>query len=67
MDRAVKRDRMVGVLFGTALLLVLLDVTAALLFATVGMALLWMLKVSMALTAVFAVIGAGFGLIRANR
>jgi hypothetical protein len=58
---------MVGVLFGTALLLVLLDVTAALLFATVGMALLWMLKVSMALTAVFAVIGAGFGLIRANR
>ena len=62
MDGAVKRDRVVAVLFGTALLLLLVDVTAALLFAMTGMAFLWMLKASMALTAVFAVIGAGFGL-----
>jgi hypothetical protein len=67
MNGAMKRDRVLAVLFGTALLLVLLNVTSALLFATMGMAFLWIVKVSMLLTGVFAIAGASFGLVRAKQ
>lgn len=67
MDKAVKLDRTLTVLFSMALLLVLLDGTSALLFATLGITFLGMVKASMALTAVFAIAGVGFGLLRAKR
>jgi hypothetical protein len=67
MDGAIKGDGVVAVLSSIALLLVLLNVTSALLFATVGMAFLWIVKASMVVTAVFAIAGVGFGLMRAKR
>jgi hypothetical protein len=67
MDGAVKRDTAVAILFGAAFLLVLLNLVAALLFATSGMAFLWMVKTAMGLTGAFAIVGAGFGLMRARR
>jgi hypothetical protein len=67
MDGAVKRDTAVAILFGAAFLLVLFNLVAALLFATTGVAFLWMVKAAMLLTGAFAIVGAGFGLMRAKR
>jgi hypothetical protein len=67
MERAVKRDTAMMMMFGGALLLVLLNLISALLFATLGMAFLAMVKAAMGLTAAFAIMGAGFGLIRIRR
>jgi hypothetical protein len=67
VHKATKLDRSLTVLFSMALLLVLLDGTSALLFATLGITFLGMVKASMALTAVFAITGVGFGLLRAQR
>lgn len=67
MDDAMKPDTTVRVLFGVALLLVLLDGTSALLLATLGTPFLGMVKASMALTAVFAMAGIAFGFVRRGR
>jgi hypothetical protein len=67
MDRAAKRDTALVVLFGAAFLLVLFNLTSALLFATLGMAFFWMVKAAMLLTGAFAIVGTGFGLMRAKR
>jgi hypothetical protein len=64
---AVKRDRAVAILFGAAFMLVLLNLIAALLFATLGMAFVGMVKAAMWLTGAFAIVGLGFGLLRAKR
>jgi hypothetical protein len=67
MDGAVKRDTAIVILFAAAFLLVLFDISSALLFATSGMAFFWLVKAAMWLTGAFAIVGAGFGLMRAKR
>ena len=64
---AVNRDVTVSILFGTALLLVLLNVIAATLIAVLGTAYVGLLKAALLLTAAFAVVGMGFGLTRGLR
>ena len=67
MDETLKRDAAVVILFGAAFLLVLFDVASALLFGALGMEFFWMAKAAMLLTGAFAMVGAGFGLMRAKR
>jgi hypothetical protein len=67
MAGAVKRDRAVAILFGAAFIVVLLNLTAALLFATLGVAFVWIVKAAMWLTGAFAIVGLAFGLLRAKR
>ncbi len=67
MDRISKPDSTTMILFGAAFLLVLFNVTSALLFATSGPAFLGMVKAAMGLAGAFAIVGAGFGLMRAKR
>jgi hypothetical protein len=67
MHGAVKRDKALAILFGAAFLLVLFNLVSALLFAVLGMPFFGMVKAAMGLTAAFAIVGAGFGLMRAKR
>lgn len=64
MDGAPKRDAVVFILFCTALLVVILNFTAAMLFAASGMSFLWMVKTAMWLTGLFAIVGAAFAVVR---
>jgi len=61
---AVNRDTAVSILFGIALLLVLLSVIAAALIAVWGMAYAGLLRAALLLTAAFAVAGMVVGLMR---
>ena len=64
---AENRDITVSILFGIALLLIMLYVTAAALIAVWGMAYVGLLKAALLLTAAFAVVGMGIGLMRGLR
>jgi hypothetical protein len=64
---AANRDTTVSVLFGVALLLILLNGIAAALIAGGGMAYVELMKVALWLTAAFAVAGMIFGLMRGLR
>jgi hypothetical protein len=64
---AVQRDRLVSILFGIALLLLLLNVSAAALIAAWGMAYVGLLKAALLLTAAFAAVGMVCGMIRGLR
>jgi hypothetical protein len=67
MDRAVKHEASVLILLCTAYLLVLFNVTSALLFSSFGSTFFWMVKAAMWMTGAFAITGGGFGLMRSNR
>jgi hypothetical protein len=60
----VSRDRTVSILFGIALLLMPLYITAATRIALYGMAYIGLAKAALLLTASFAVAGAVCGLMR---
>ena len=64
---AVHRDTAVSILFCIALLLILLNVIAAAFIAAWGMAYIKLAKAALLLTAAFAVVGMGFGLMRGLR
>lgn len=63
----VKRDAVASFLLGVAILLTVFNMIAGGLVAVSGMAFLGLLKASMLLTGVFAVVGIGFGLVRGLR
>jgi hypothetical protein len=63
----VKRDSAVSILFGAGFLLTLLILIAAAPMAVGGMAYVGPLKIVLLLTAVFAVMGTVFGLVRGLR
>jgi hypothetical protein len=63
----VNPDATVSILFGIALLLIVLNATAAALIAAGGIEYLGLLKASLLLTAAFAVAGMVFGLMRGLR
>jgi hypothetical protein len=67
MERPEKDHAGVLILFWTAFLLVLFDVISALLFASLGTAFFPMVQAAMWMTGTFAIVGAGFGLMRARR
>ncbi len=62
--KTVKRDTAVAILFGSACLLIVLYATAAAFIYVGGMAYFGLLRVALLLTAVFAVVGMVFGLLR---
>jgi hypothetical protein len=64
---AGNRDTAVTILFGIAILLLVLNGTAAALIAIWGMAYVGLLKAALLLTAAFAVVGMAFGLTRGLR
>jgi uncharacterized membrane protein YbhN (UPF0104 family) len=64
---AVTRDTAVSILFGIAVLLILLTVVALAIIPVSGMAAVLLLKVGLLLMAAFAVVGAVFGLARGLR
>jgi hypothetical protein len=64
---AANRDTTVSILFGIALLLILLNATAATLLATGGMAYVGLEKTTLLLTATFAALGMVLGLVRSLR
>jgi ACR3 family arsenite efflux pump ArsB len=64
---AAHRDKTVSTLFGIALLLMLLFITAATRIALWGMAYAGLARAALVLTAAFAAAGAVFGLTRALR
>ena len=66
-DATAQRDTAVSVLFGIAVLLMLLLLIAAALIDLRGMAFAGLLKVALLLTAAFAVVGTVFGLMRGLR
>jgi hypothetical protein len=68
LERAAgRRDTTVAILFGFAVLLVVLNIAAAGFIAARGMAFFYLLKAALLLTALFAVAGILFGLQRALR
>ena len=62
-----RKDAAVSILFGIAVLLILLNVIAAALIAVWGMAYVGLEKAALLLTAAFAVVGMVFGLVRGLR
>ena len=64
---AFHRDTTVSILFGIAVLLILLTVAASALIAVSDMAYVGLLKAALLLTAAFAVVGMVFGLVRGLR
>jgi hypothetical protein len=64
---AVNHDRAVSILSGIALLVIVLNVSAAALIAVRGIACVGLVKAALLLTAVFAVVGMVFGLMRGLR
>jgi hypothetical protein len=64
---AASGDVTVSILFGAALLLILLNVVGAALIAGMGMAYVGMVKAALLLTAAFAVVAMVFGLLRGIR
>ncbi len=64
---AVTRDAAVSILFGSAVLLMLLTVISSALIAGSGMAYVGLLRAALLLTAAFAVVSMGFGLVRGLR
>lgn len=64
---AANRDTVASILFGIALLLIVLNAIAAALIAVGGMAYVGLLKAALLLTAAFAVAGLVFGLMRGLR
>jgi len=64
---AVNRDTAASILFGIALLLILLNVIAAALIAVWGMAYVGLVKAALLLTGAFAVVGMVVGLMRGLR
>jgi hypothetical protein len=64
---AANRDRAVSILFGVAILLLLLNAIAATLIAVGGMAYAGLVKATLLLTAAFAIVGMAFGLARGLR
>jgi hypothetical protein len=64
---AVKHDTSVSILFGIALVLIVLNAIAAARIAIWGITYAGLLKAALLLTAAFAVAGMAFGLIRSLR
>jgi hypothetical protein len=64
---ADKRDTAVTILFGIAVLLILLFAIASARIAVLGMAYVGLFKAALLLTAAFAVAGMVFGLVRGRR
>ena len=61
------RDPAASILFGIALFLIVLNLTAAAVIARLGFAYLGLLEAAMLMTGAFALVGAGFGLWRGLR
>lgn len=64
---AVNRDTAVSILFGIAILIILLNAIAATLITVWGVAYVGLAKAALLLTAAFAVVGMVFGLVRGLR
>jgi uncharacterized protein YqgC (DUF456 family) len=66
-QKGASRDTASSIMLGVAFLLMLAILTAGALVGTWGMAYLGLAKAALLLTAAFAVVGIGFGLVRGLR
>jgi hypothetical protein len=63
----LRRDKAVAIMFALALLLIVLNGTAAAIVAARGWAFIWAVEASLALTGAFAIAGIVLGLLRSLR
>lgn len=63
----LSRDPPASILFGVAILLVVLNLAAAMIVARRGFAYIGLMEGALLLTGVFSVVGAAFGLVRGLR